>query len=389
MYTIHLGFSGFPKGLASVQRIRLTFKGLKAAGATPLIINKISHHQYPANNKMERFDGILYVNTPYLNSKPGSFIKRNLNKLSGYFGELKLLYKKRKKIETAILYSTYFLEYPYYFFLSRIFGFKLLIQYVEMFSVIPGRSSFFTKINDRLIDRYICFFCDGVIAISDYLYRHINTLDSVKPVIKIPANSDFDEMNAISAAPKEAYLMYCGTIIYEKVIEFIISLFIQLKENKKYEGNLLLIVSGEHEENWKLLYSVIKKSRFQKNITIKSNISHTELFSYYKGADVLIIPLRDTMQDIARFPHKIGEYTAAKRPLLSTNLGELEIYFKDGVSAILADTYSIDAYYNKLSVLLSSKQALDQIGLNGHAIGLSNFDYKAQGRMLKKFIDNI
>jgi hypothetical protein len=85
MYVIHLGFSGFPTGLASVQRTLLTFKGLKEAGASPLIINKISHHQYSDNQKVKHFQGIPFVNTAWSNSKPPGFIKRNINKFSGYF----------------------------------------------------------------------------------------------------------------------------------------------------------------------------------------------------------------------------------------------------------------------------------------------------------------
>ncbi len=389
MFIVHLGFSGFPKGMASVQRTFFTFKGLKEAGATPLIINKISHHQDSDNKKIKIFEGIPYVNTSYYNSKPISFLNRNINKLSGYFGELKLLFKKRKKIDTAILYSSYFLEYPYYYILSRIFGFKIIIQYVEMFSSIPGRNSFFTKINDKLIDRYICSFCDGVVPISDFLVKHIQSIEPNKPLLKIPANSDFSKVDNISQSLSGNYLMYCGTINYEEIIEFVISLYVKLKENNKYTGGLLLIISGDNGDSWSKLRSFIKNTSFQQDIVIKSNIPYSELLMHYNAADILMIPLRNTTQDIARFPHKIAEYTAAKRPILSTNLGELKYYFTDGVSAILADTYNLQVYYDKLSVVLSSRQTLDRIGLEGHNTGLRNFDYRMQGKQLKVFIDRL
>lgn len=388
-YIVHLGFSGFPKGMASTQRTFLTFKGLKGAGVNPLIINKISHHQYADNNKVKHFDGIPYVNTACYNSKPASFIKRNINKLSGYFGELRLLVKKKNEISTAILYSTYFLEYPYYFFISRILRFKIVIQYVELFSAIPGRQSFFTKINDHLIDKYIGLFCDGVIAISEHLKDAVKKSSPDTPVFKMPANSDFSIIEAVSASNTGSYLMYCGTIYYEEVIEFLISVFIKLKENNKYEGYLLLVISGDHETNWQKLRSFIKTKSFQEEIIIKSDIPYSDLLSYYKGAELLLIPMRNSLQDIARFPHKIGEYTAAKRPILSTNIGELRFYFKDGVSALLVDSFSIDAYYEKICTTIGSKSKLDEIGYNGYRIGMDNFDYKMQGEKLKEFIDSV
>lgn len=389
MYVIHLGFSGFPTGMASVQRTLLTFKGLKEAGASPLIINKISHHQYPDNQKVKHFEGIPFVNTAWSNSKQPGFIKRNVNKLSGYFGELGLLYNKRKKISTAILYSTYFLEYPYYFILSKIFGFKLVLQYVEMFSAIPGRKDFFTKINDLLIDRYAGKLSDGVIAISDHLLNHIKKTAPGTPVIKLPAISDFGSIERIMPTNDKKYLMYCGTIYYEEVIEFIVSLFVRLRQNERYSGSLLLIISGSHDFNWQKLNLFLQGNPFAEAIVIKSNIPYAELISYYKGADVLLIPLRNTLQDKARFPHKIGEYTAAKKTILSTNLGELKTYFKDGFSALLADEYSEDAYYNKIADLLLKEKELNQIGIEGYGIGLKNFDYLAQGKLLKNFIDQL
>ena len=89
-----------------------------------------------------------------------------------------------------------------------------------------------------------------------------------------------------------------------------------------------------------------------RDIVLKSNIAYQDLLSLYKRADVLLIPLRDTIQDNARFPHKIGEYTASKRPILSTNSGELKYYFKDGVSALLTEEYSENAYVEKLTAAL-------------------------------------
>jgi len=100
-----------------------------------------------------------------------------------------------------------------------------------------------------------------------------------------------------------------------------------------------------------------------------------------------MIPLRDTVQDNARFPHKVGEYSAAKRPILSTNIGELKAYFKNGVSAILANDYTVQSYLTALSTTLCSKETLDSIGKEGYKIGLKNFDYEEQALQLKKFIE--
>ena len=389
MFIIHLGFSGYPLGNASVQRVRLTFKGLKEAGMSPLVINKISHHSKNSEKRVNRFDDIFYLNTGYLLYKPNSFLPRNLNKVSGYLGELLFFIRKRKKISTAILYSNYFLELPYYWVLSKIFGFKIVLQYVEFFSAIPGRSSLFTKLNDRLLDQQFHHFCDGVIAISDFLVRHVQNKSKKLPIIKLPAICDFSEFENISAyqnKEQQPYLMYCGTIFYLEVIEMILSIFENLKKSNRYNGALILVISGNHGGNWERLHLKMKNIDCQKDVLIKSNIPYPDLLSLYKGADILLIPLRDSVQDNARFPHKIGEYTASQRPILSTNTGELKGYFVDGVSALLTNEYSENAYLEKLTTALASTKILDDIGNKGNRIGIENFNYSNQGLALKKFL---
>jgi glycosyltransferase involved in cell wall biosynthesis len=389
-YTLHVGFSGFPDTSASVQRVLLTFKGLQQLGEHPLVINKISHYPIGQFNNTGKYEGIPYVYSPALNYKPTSFIKRNINKLSGYFGELYFFFKKRKQIKTLILYSTYFAEYPYYFLLSKLLGCKILIQHVEMFSSMAYRKSFFTKKNDQLIEKYIGKCCNGVIAISDVLVKEAKASNPKANVIKIPAMCDFNGMKNIPAIIDSApFLMYCGSIGYIEVIEFIVSVYEKLVAKNFYQGNLLLVISGQHPTNWDILHKLINALSCKSSIIIKSNIPRIELITDYATADMLLIPLRKTIQDEARFPHKIGEYTASKRPIVTTNVGEINNYFKDGESAIVVQEYSVEAYVEKIGKYALSLEQLTNMGQKGYEIGLANFDYVAQAKQLQQFISEV
>jgi glycosyltransferase involved in cell wall biosynthesis len=389
-YTLHVGFSGFPDTSASVQRVLLTFKGLQLLNEHPLVINKISHYPFKNKNYVGKHEGVPFIYTSILNFKPTNFAKRNLNKVSGYFGELKFLFKKRKQIKTLVLYSTYFAEYPYYFILSKLLGSKLLIQHVEMFSSMSYRSSTFTKLNDQLIEKNISKLCHGVIAISDVLKNDAIAISSKTPVIKIPAMCDFDSMAHINKTQVPIpYLMYCGSIGYIEVVEFIIEVFEQLCAKNLYNGNLLMVISGQHTTNWQILHTKINGLAVKSKINIKSNIPREELITDYKSADMLLIPLRQTIQDAARFPHKIGEYTASKRPIVTTNVGEIKNYFTDGVSAIVVNDYSVPSYVAKIGEYALSNEKLNAMGNKGFEIGLANFDYKNQAKALQQFIQQL
>lgn len=388
MYIIHLGSSGFPYGNAQIQRIRLTFKSLKLAGYNPLIINKqcITEIQ----SKVNRYQGIPYVSTSVSKMRHDNFIGRNLNKLSGIFGEINLLTRKRKKISTAIYYNSSFLELIHYRILSRLLGFKLLIQYVEFRSDIKQDQNFFKRIKDKLFDNYCFYLCDGIIVISEFLRNRTIEKNPKLPILKIPAICDFEEFNFNTDLPHENYIMYCGTILYSQVIEFVVDVFIRLKAAGSYAGKLLLVIGGDIKNpHFQQLEAKIHASGFDNFITLRKNVPHANLISLYKKAELLIVPLRKTLQDIAGFHHKVGEYTASARPIISSDFGEINHYFRDGETAILADDFTVDAYFEKLSKILTETDKIAQIGKAGFEIGFHHLNYKTYSADLKRFITQI
>jgi glycosyltransferase involved in cell wall biosynthesis len=392
MLIIHLGSSGFPKETtAIIQRIKLTHKGLKLAGCNPLIISKHSLNHAEKKNRLNRYHGIPYVLTSLLLTRPENFIVRKLNRLSGYIGELNLLVKKRKNIQAAIFSGPSFFELVYYRLLSKILSFKLIVQYVELSTAITYKRNWRDFINAWILDNYRFFFCDGIIVISEYLKNRVYLKNKKLPLIKIPAICDFEEFKPSETITTGNYLMYCGAIGYYSVIEFVINLYSKLRESGCYEGKLLLAIGlGDRDKDMAdKLTTKINECEFKESIILNINVPHQELINIYLGAELLIVPMRDALQDIAGFHHKVGEYCAAKKPIISTNLGEMKFYFKDGISAILADEYTIESYLKKLSEILPLKENLKAIAEGGHKVGLEKLNYLNYGKELKQFIFDV
>ena len=391
MYIIHLGFSGFPTGNAAVQRVKSTFKAIKNAGYTPVIINKQSvHKKVNYNKRVNHFDDLIFIDTSPVLIKQDSFIKRNLNKAQGIINEFKFLCSKRKKIHSAIFYASSFYELLYYRLLSRLFAFHLVIQYVEHRSSIPERDSFFTKINDKLFDRYCSNFCDGVIAISEFLKNEIHKKNQRLPILKIPAVCNFEDFETVEPANFDFdYYLYCGTVYYVPVIEFVLSFFEKVRDQQIYQGKIIFIIGGGDKKNLSFIKDLFEKSRYKDDIILQSNIPYDTLLSLYKSAELLIIPLRNNIQDIARFPHKVSEYTASGRPLISSKIGELKHYFVNQESALLADEYNVDMYVNTVKRMKDEKIDLEEIGRKGHAIGYKNFHYLSHVENLKTFFSGL
>ena len=389
-YILHLGLSGFPASNAPLERIRLTFKALKNGPFTPIIINKHSVNVKDNIKRVGFYDGIPLIFTSIITYRPTSYILRNMNKLSGYLGEFLFLYKKRKKIHSAIFYESAFFELIYYRILSKCFRFKLVIQYVEFRSSIPNRQKGFIAYNDWLFDNYCFSLCDGIIVISEFLRNRVISKKQLLPIIKIPAINDFDEFKLYTRPLVCDYLMYCGSIVYLPVINFVINVYCKLKTLHLYNGSLLLVIGGkETDPNFIALKKKIDNIGFNNSIFLYTNISHDDLVQLYLGAELLIVPIRNTLQDIAGFHHKVGEYTAACKPIISNNIGEMKYYFRDGISAILADEYIVESYITKISLSLVSKEALSSIARNGHEVGFYYLNYKTYSEELKNFLLSI
>ena len=111
------------------------------------------------------------------------------------------------------------------------------------------------------------------------------------------------------------------------------------------------------------------------NIMIISNLLYADLIAHYKSAKALLIPLRNTIQDTARFPHKISEYTASQAVIISTNYGEIQYYFNDGLNAIISDKYSIKMFSAKIDWVLDNENSLKSIKERSYSLGNKYFNY--------------
>ena len=129
-------------------------------------------------------------------------------------------------------------------------------------------------------------------------------------------------------------------------------------------------------------------NNFQKDkIKIVSTLTEKQLYNYYKNAIALLIPLRPTLQDEARLPHKIGQYLASGNPVISTNYGGVKYYFKDMETMLIATKYDMILFSEKMQFVLDFPLEAQKIGRNGKNMALINFDYKLYGGKIIKFLN--
>ena len=102
-----------------------------------------------------------------------------------------------------------------------------------------------------------------------------------------------------------------------------------------------------------------------------------------------MIPLRYKLQDLARFPHKIGEYAASGRPIISNNFGEMNVYFKDGKTAFLANGYTPKSIAEKMEFVVNNEDLATTVGQNAKLMASVKFNYINYSQKLKEFLKSI
>ncbi len=384
---VYLGCSGFPRGLAEIQKIILISKCLISQGNSVTVICKRGLHDKAKQPDMQpagNFAGIEYIHTAGTPYRDPEFIKRNLLKVKGVINEIRLLKKMKKqgKLDFAILSTHSYYAVLYYFILSRIFGFKTVLNYVEYYSGVKKKWYRFGKwFNDKMYDSFAPRLTDSVFLISEFLIEHLNHIAPGKKYLKIPNLTDPARFDGIEKKNGQEYFLFCGDAGYFEIIKFIIDSF----EKVETKTAFLYLVIGGKDHDVQHVKDYISNSICKDRIKFLTRLTDRELSTYYMNASALLIPLRPTFQDKARFPHKIGEYLASGSPVVSTNYGEVKYYFKDMENMLIADNYDINEFACKMQFVINNPDEVKKIAAAGKNIATMNFDYRTMAVVISDF----
>jgi len=388
---LYLGYSEFPFGLAEVQRMTLISKSLIFSGNNVTIICRNGIHDkkhHPELKVSGIYEGIDYLYTSGSCFRNEQFFKRRLFEIKGVINEILVLRKKKNnnKLDYAILSTNNFYTVFYYFILSKLIGFKTILNYVEYYSGIKKkRFQLGRRLKDKLFDKYASSLVDAVFPISEFIVDHIKKISPHKRFLKIPVITDFGKYDAVEIEQYRKYFLFCGSANYSEIVHFIIDSFRLLDTNTSVF--LYLVVNGD-KNNIIEIEKYINNHPTSNKIKLFSGLIEKQLYGYYKKALALLIPLRPTIQDIARFPHKTGEYLASGNPVVSTNYGEIKYYFRDLENMLIADSYDEKLFAEKMQFVLNNPTLAQEIGLRGKNIASAIFDYRSCAITINDFLNS-
>lgn len=383
MNIVFVGLQGVPYfGRACDPRLANT-ANLLAVDGDVAIVNRYSSLRHKTMSGIELTENVKSVEIVKRRNTGGLMSKLLfvLSILCEPFSLWKL--HREKKIDYLHIYSGHYFDFVLYKIFAKIIGAKIVYEYVEYRTEKTSNPNLYHRINNRLCDFHGAKLWDSCIAISNFLEQKAKEVREDIPVIKVTPLCDFDlfAANNDDVDVKEPYLMFCGSAGYFDVVKFIIDSYNNsaIKNSKK----LLLVLSGSDAQ-------LDRVREYEANAIIRTKLPYNMLVAYYKHAYGLMIPLRNTIEDIARFPNKVCEYTAARGLIITTCYGEMPYYFKNGENAIVADDCTVEAIAKRLDEIEAGRYDVEQIRKKSYKTGLDNFSIDAYRDVLSRFFkDNI
>lgn len=380
----YVGLSGFPFGYAAISRQKLICQGLQNAGASVKVI--CSRAVIRGNKILPRsgeFEGVSYVYAvnPLRN---GSFFIRNLLRFFEPWLELLLLLKlnKQKRFTHVIVSNNNeIINSIWYSAIAKLLGSKVIFSLVELY-VPASTQSLKSKLNHYLFLRFGLQLYDAYLPISSYIERYFRNVP--RPSLLLPIMVDVDKVTRVEPVDVSgsARFIFCGSAGYPNTIQFCIQSFEQMNNDSAE----LHIVAGGSDSEMEGVKRLINKSQNANRIKHHSNLSEAELFSLYKSASALLIPLFNTVQDLARFPHKLGEYLATGRPVITSSCCEISHYLRQREQALFAEADNVNQFAGWMDFVIDNPNEAQRIGLEGRHICIEKFNHLKLGALLYDFL---
>jgi len=135
----------------------------------------------------------------------------------------------------------------------------------------------------------------------------------------------------------KVHFTFAGNIGKVQNLENIINAFCLLSSEYQEKSQLNIIGDGSNLDNLKLL------ANNNLNIIFHGKKTRSDMASYYKASDFLIISLIDEPIFSVTVPAKTQTYIAAKKPILAIINGDTASIVQDNNLGLCADPSKIDA----------------------------------------------
>ena len=192
--------------------------------------------------------------------------------------------------------------------------------------------------------------------------------------------------NIKKAACREKYIAYCGNVSNNKDgVDILIKSF-ALVCKKRPEIKLFIIGKSPSQTEASDNLRLIKSLGIEERIVFTGVVSSEQMPQLLKDAMVLALARPDNLQAKYGFPTKLGEYLLTENPVVVTSVGDIPLFLKDGVSALISEPSNVEMFAEKLLWALDNPGEASAVGKAGAAVAAEFFNSDIETKKLLSVI---
>ena len=182
----------------------------------------------------------------------------------------------------------------------------------------------------------------------------------------------------------EPYIAYCGKASNNKDgVDCLIKAFAIVAAKKK---DIKLYIIGEappkESDNRELVHSLGLEDR----VIFTGVISSDNIPKLLTNAKILALARPKSLQNTYGFPTKLGEYLLTGNPVVVTRVGDIPLFLKDKISALLSECGDIKGFADNIIWALDHPKESKEIGNIGKIIADEEFNYLVETQKMCNFL---
>ena len=380
----------YPNGKASSARVREYGKGFVENGVDTKVWMPAPRQPYKdikvLNSKVKGHDahGVEYEYIAGSSKRHRNIFVRQLIDCYGYTATLLNIITRCRKNDYVVIYEGSPRWFRWCVKAAHLAGAKCGIELNEL-PYGTGKETDKTRKRRKVMLEEIYPKIDFIWAISESLYQLARRYAPQANIVKVPIMVEGQLEGEDFPEQKIPYIFHSGSL-YEQKDGICGMLEAFGMACQKLQTQIQYILTGRLEESphAKELQGIIEKYGIEGKVKFVGYLDLPTLRKYQKNCFLTIINKYDTQQNRYCFSTKLSEYLSFARPVITTTVGEANLYLKDGVNAFIVEPHRPELIADKIVYAVSHPAETVAIGREGHKLTENEFDCVYQ---TKRIID--
>ncbi len=371
----------FPSGGAAVNYLKNLALALSKTSNVRVLIP--SGYYYGAKNNKIRKGEICGIEYRYLCFKqhPQNYIGKLVDIVCSIFALFFYTLFNSRKMDIIMSYNISLFKTFSDILTSRLFRKKIVIILPEFYEKPSG---FISKIKWYMFYvaiKYLTRYADGFIVFSEYLKDYLLKNRKINKPIVITPNA-IDPL-VFKIEKQEPYIKngitigYVGTPSRKDGIDDLLESFSIV--NNKYIDTHLLVIGDSTDGSSSLVEQaklIAKKMKVSDCVTFTGLVESNKVPLLLNSCQILILARPSGIFAEAGFPTKLGEYFSCRKPVVTTNVGDIGRYFRNKEHVILVEPNNPQSIAGGIEYLIENRESWNQLADNAYKWMDENINYR-------------